>query len=292
MRVAITGANGHLGLQLISRLATSGIAVRALVRSPEATRCIEDRFPETDVRVLDYADTESLGRAIQGCDLLVHLVGIVRETGTNTYKQAHETTCRAMVAAGLEIRHIICLGIVGTDDASDNDCLRSRARAESVLLESRIPTTIIRVPRVLGPGDPSTLSLARSSRKLLVPGFRTASLEQPIYSGDLIDALLSAIRLEPVNRVLNLAGPESLPREQLIKRAASLFGHKPIVVSLPLMLGCGLAFLLEKFTSAPPITRAMLGVLNHDDEVDNAEALAELGITLTSLDDTLRLLIK
>ena len=38
----------------------------------------------------------------------------------------------------------------------------------------------------------------------------------------------------------------------------------------------------------PPVTRAMLGVLNHDDDVDPAEPCRRLGLELTPLDETLR----
>jgi hypothetical protein len=44
------------------------------------------------------------------------------------------------------------------------------------------------------------------------------------------------------------------------------------------------AGLLELLLSAPPVTRAMLGVLDHDDAVDTAEAAKHLGVRLTSLD--------
>ena len=37
-----------------------------------------------------------------------------------------------------------------------------------------------------------------------------------------------------------------------------------------------------------PVTRAMLGVLDHDDRIDPQPACAELGLTLTPLDETLR----
>ena len=50
----------------------------------------------------------------------------------------------------------------------------------------------------------------------------------------------------------------------------------------------GLASLLERFTANPPITTAMLDVLEHDDRVDPKPAADALGIALTPLDETLR----
>ncbi|MFM8355399.1 MAG: hypothetical protein ACKOBM_10910, partial [Gammaproteobacteria bacterium] len=64
-------------------------------------------------------------------------------------------------------------------------------------------------------------------------------------------------------------------------------GKRTRVVSLPLTLAYGLAGLCERLLRAPPISRAMLGVLDHDDEIDPAPALAVLGLMLTPLSATL-----
>ena len=48
------------------------------------------------------------------------------------------------------------------------------------------------------------------------------------------------------------------------------------------------AWLGEKLSAAPPVTPAMLGVLEHDDDVDPEPARRALGIELTPLDEALR----
>jgi hypothetical protein len=48
------------------------------------------------------------------------------------------------------------------------------------------------------------------------------------------------------------------------------------------------AWLAERLLRNPPITPAMIGVLDHDDAVDPGAACARLGISLTPLDETLR----
>ena len=70
--------------------------------------------------------------------------------------------------------------------------------------------------------------------------------------------------------------------------AARLHGRRPRVLPAPLALGRALAFALEKLLPDPPVTRAMLGVLHHDDAVDPGEACRRLGIELTPLDELLR----
>jgi len=67
-----------------------------------------------------------------------------------------------------------------------------------------------------------------------------------------------------------------------------LLGNKPKVISLPIALGYSLAWVLEKTSANPPVTRAMLGVLDHDDVIDTGDATNLLGLTLTPLDEVLR----
>ena len=53
-------------------------------------------------------------------------------------------------------------------------------------------------------------------------------------------------------------------------------------------LGVLVARCLEWASDNPPMTRAMLGILDHDDNIDTGASVQKLGITLTSLDETLQ----
>ena len=95
------------------------------------------------------------------------------------------------------------------------------------------------------------------------------------------------MKLSPAHQVLELAGPESLSRSSLIKRAGRILGHNPCVASLPVSLGYLVAGILEVLVANPPVTVAMLGVLDHDDAVVVKACCELLGLKLTSLDETL-----
>ena len=118
--------------------------------------------------------------------------------------------------------------------------------------------------------------------------FRAASLEQPIYAGDVVAALAHTLAQIPdQDRVFDLAGPRSLSRRELILAAGGVIGRRPAVVSLPLFCGMTLARVFEATRANPPLTRDMLRILDHDDAIDPLPAAAALGIALTSLDEML-----
>ena len=97
--VLVTGANGHLGRRLLTRLASQGVPARAVVRSERAAASLSDLPGKPETRVLAYDDVPGLTRVASGCRGAVHLVGIIKEGATSTYQAAHEDTTRASLLA-------------------------------------------------------------------------------------------------------------------------------------------------------------------------------------------------
>lgn len=293
LTLVVTGANGHLGRSLC--LGAGGLRIRAVVRSERAAETLRalpaDARPE--IHVVDPDDTQALARVAEGAAAWAHLVGILKEGRRARYEDAHERSCERVAAAAAKagVQRIVYPSILGAHPDAPNACLASKGRAEAILLAGRVPTSVLRVPMVLGPGELAALSLRAAATgrvAFLLDGGR--SLEQPIDARDLRDAVLSAARdLEAGDRVLDLAGPESLPHRALVVRAAAAMGRPPPrFVSVPLGVARLAVRALERVLADPPVTEAMLGVLQHDDRVDPAPACAVLGLELTPLDRTLR----
>ncbi|MBL4680441.1 MAG: NAD(P)H-binding protein [Pseudomonadales bacterium] len=291
MKIAVTGANGHLGTRLIKSMLGEHEVV-AIVRSEAARHSLLKLYPSLTVYLSDYKNAETLSKALTDCEAVVHLVGIIKESLRSRYVGAHENACTTLVKAAsqLGVRRIIYLSIVGSAADASNTCLRSKGRAEQILLSSGIGTTVIKVPMVLGEGDFASYAIRKKANALISFGFRCDSLEQPIYAGDLIKAIQSILKMDTPPKSIQLAGPESLTRSALVKRAGQIVRKSPVLLSLPLSLGMFLACLFERLPQ-PPVTRAMLGVLDHDDNLDVSAACKTLSLKLTSLDDMLRKVI-
>ncbi|MCZ6658442.1 MAG: NAD(P)H-binding protein [Gammaproteobacteria bacterium] len=291
MTLVITGANGNLGQRLVRALLRDGgvDAVRAVVRREAAASLLETDHPGLDVRIVDYLDQGAMADVLAGAASVVHLVGIIKQSANSRYEVAHEQTSQtlAQAAAAAGVRRLVSLSIVGSTPDSSNACLSSKGRADAMLLACPVPATVIRVPMVLGEGDYASYALKRRASSGFNIVFRAASLEQPIYAGDVVEAirrLIDAARFE--NRTLELAGPEALTRRELTERAAACLGRTTRVLSLPIGAGMAIARVLEWLPN-PPITRAMLGVLDHDDRVDAHSAARALSLSLTPLEDML-----
>lgn len=279
----VTGANGHLGRRLLAAATAKSWTTRAIVRSERAASQVAGH---PDVRIVDYGDIAGLTDACATCDAIVHLVGIIKEGGGATYRSAHVEATQALLEAATNaaVKRIVYLSILGAEAGSRNQCLASKAEAEAMLARGPIPSLVLRVPMVLGEGDYAAASLLKNARKSVALTFRAGSMEQPIYAGDVVEAVFAGLAADAPTGVLELAGPQSLPRSELIE-VASAVGTR--TVSLPVEVGYGLAALLGTFSRNPPLTADMLGVLDHDDDIDPEPAANALGIRLTGLTETL-----
>ena len=285
----ITGANGHLGRRLIASLPPER-PVRAIVRSPRARQQIEKHVPDRpglQIAVLDPADAAALAEVATGCGAAVHLIGTIRESRAEPYEHSHQRPVRALIeAAGrVALKQLVYVSILGAGPQARSRCLRARAAVETLLDSSPIPAAVLRVPMVLGEGDRASRALRRQVARRRAFTFRSASLEQPIYAGDVIDALQRIVALPaPQHAVWELAGPTSLTRKALLHKAAECAGTDVEVVSLPLALGLAATWFMARIRTGGGPTPDMLRVLDHDDSIDPGPAARELGIELTSLE--------
>lgn len=288
MTLAVTGANGHLGQRLIRTLGADG--VRALVRRPAAAQHLAAAHPALDLRLVDFLNPKAMTAALAGVRQLVHLVGILKEGRRSSYRAAHEQTTEALLqaAASAGVAGIVSVSILGAHPQAANACLASKGRADEALLRGAVPAKVIRVPMVLGEGDYAAEDLRRRARRAVNVTFRAASLDQPIYAGDLIAAIRRSLDELPEGRgAWDLAGPEVLSRRALNQRAAAVLGRGTRTLSLPLGLGMALAWFAERLPD-PPVTRAMLGVLDQDDAAD----VSASGLNLRPLDETLARIVR
>lgn len=292
-RILVTGANGHLGRRLINALPAEH-EIHALVRSTSARQSLLTHAGtrrNLHITVVDPGDVAAVTEVASQCERAVHLIGMIKESKENRYADSHQRPTQALAdaAPNTALEQIVYVSILGADDASACRCLRARAAVEGIFKSAKPAATIIRVPMVLGEKDRASYALAKRAAAKRVTVFRAASLEQPIYAGDVISAIGGALEIaNPEDQVFDLAGPQSLSRRELITRAAALLDNRPAIYSLPLCLGMALAGLSELALPDPRVTRDMLRVLDHDDAIDPLPAAAALGLNLTPLQETLR----
>ena len=297
-KVFISGANGHLGQKLIKAL--NGYRVIALVRSNSALAKLNAQVDQqglnwVEVVQVDFNDTAQFAEVIKVCDFGIHLIGIIKESKTQSFEATHIILMKALIAALGKVNlsqtiRLYYLSLVGASAISTNPCFKTRAEAEQDLLAAVPQACIIRIPMVLGEGDYASFALKKRAMAKTAFSFRSSSLEQPIYAGDIIKLISFDLKRTKSHwlGIHSLAGPVSLSRKALQQQANTLLNQQARLISLPLILGKFIAAILERMLARPPMTRAMLDVLDHDDHIDISELKTKLGFELTPLETMLR----
>lgn len=150
--ILITGGTGYLGRAVIPQLLASGHRVRALVRHGSKAKIPAG----VEVVIGDPLVTESIASALEGCDTLVHLVGVPKPSPTKArlFREIDLVSIEAAVAAAVRARprpHLVYLSV-----AQPAPVMRAyvavRERGESVIRAHGLSATLLRPWYVLGPG--------------------------------------------------------------------------------------------------------------------------------------------
>lgn len=292
--VAVTGANSAVGTALLRRIADrEALRAVAAVRRPEALAGLP-QSPRIAGRLLDYGRPESVRDVVAGAECVVHLAGVLLESGRTSYQSGNVETTRALVDAALDAGagRIVFVSSLGADPRSPNGYYRSKGEAESVVAGAGIDAAIIRTPLLLGPGTAGGRALlrdaARRSARVLGGGVH---LLRPLDVEDLCSAILRCC-VEPAAGVhtYELVGPTALSQRDLLLRTARLLGADLSVRSMPIPLAklvAGCAGLVR----TGGLTPAVIDVITAAETVGR-NADADLGIELTPLADTLARLVE
>src|SRR5262249_23877793 len=126
-----------------------------------------------------------------------------------------ETSGRNLLAAeaAAGVGHHVALSVVGTDRLLASGYFRAKMAQENLIKASPIPYTIVRATQFFEFVEGIAKSAAEGQTVRLPP-----VLMQPIVSDDVAAAMAEAALSEPLNRTVNLAGPDPIRQDELVRQ--------------------------------------------------------------------------
>lgn len=194
--VAVTGATGFVGRHVVRALLASGYTVRALVRDPAKAAQVLPADRRIQLVQGDVLDRKSPANLVAGTEACIHLVGIIREVGTQTFKRMHVDATKAMLeaTAATGVSRFLHMSAMGVTPDGKAEYQRTKFEAEQMVRRSGLRWTIMRPSLIHGAGGEFTSMLkawctGQAAPFFFIPYFtRLVEHDQPV--------LLSRISLE------------------------------------------------------------------------------------------------
>ncbi len=287
----VFGGSGFIGRYLVQRLARAGWRIRVPARHPDSALFLK---PLGDVGQIvpmaaNIRDEPSVRRAIEGAGAVVNLVGILFERGRQSFDAVHRQGAEriARIAAELGAERLLQVSALGADPQSPAAYARSKAAGEAAVRAAFPAATLFRPSIVFGSEDDFFNRFARLARILpalpLIGGGRTRF--QPVYVGDLADALSAALA-EPRTKgqIFELGGPQTYSFRELMEILLAEIGRKRWLAPVPFPIAALQGAVLGLLPT-PPLTLDQVRLLRRDSVVSGLfPGLTELGVRPTALE--------
>ena len=213
MKIVVIGGTGLIGSKTVAILRQGGHEVLAA-------------SPNTGVNTITG---EGLKEAMAGAQVVIDLANspsFEDKAVLEFFETSGRNLHAAEAAAG--VRHHVALSIVGTDRTPDNGYFRAKVAQEKLIETSGIPYTIIRSTQFMEFLAGIAASGTDGNMVRLSPG-----LFQPIAADDVAAIVAEVALAAPRNGIVEIAGPERAPFNEIVARYLKAVGDPREVVSDP-----------------------------------------------------------
>lgn len=297
--ITVVGGSGFLGRHLIKRLARAEYRVRVLCRDTIAAEYLRPAGPVGQV-VLQYADVtkpETLKGKFDGSFAVINLVGILHESGKQSFKrvQAEGAKLVAEAAKAAGAQKFIHVSALGVERAKDSAYARTKLIGEEAVKHVFPDASIVRPSLLIGQEDRFFQRFARMSMITpflpLIGGGNTKF--QPVLVTDVADAIAElVVRDDAKGKTFELAGPEVMSFKQMLEKMIAVTKRRTRLISIPTPLASLMGAVAELSPFPPPITRDQVKLLKYDNVAGaNALGFASLNITPHSVSAELPVLL-
>jgi uncharacterized protein YbjT (DUF2867 family) len=291
--ILVTGGTGFVGGHVVHELRSRDLPVRCLVRDPRKGAKLTAWGCE--LAQGDMTDPTSLRGAVAGVDTILHLVAI-RQGRREQFQRIMVGGTRELLAAAKAagVRRFVHMSALGTTEATKDlvPYYGAKWETEHQVQGSGIPYVIFRPSFVFGPDGgilPTFVKLAKLTPVTPIIGSGRQRI-QPIWADDLAKYFAEAVGREGVaGHVFELGGPDIVSWNEFWDRLKRVRGIRRPTIHVPVGLMKVNALLTERLPGDIPLTRDLLKMLEHGDNVVTDEAAVRtFQLPLLSVDDQLR----
>jgi len=220
MKIVVIGGSGLIGKKVVNNLRQQGHEVVAA-------------SPSSGVNTVTG---EGLAQALDGAQVVVDVAN-APSWEDNAVLAFFETSGRNLLAAeaAAGVSHHVALSVVGTDRLLGSGYFRAKMAQEKLIKASSIPYTIVRATQFFEFVGGIAKSATEGQTVRLPP-----ALMQPIAADDVAAVVADVALAKPLNGTFDLAGPEPIRQDGLVREFLNETGDARTVITDPKALYYGI----------------------------------------------------
>ena len=292
IKIALTGAAGLVGQNLIPRLKARGMTnIVALDKHKANVAILRRLHPDITVIETDLATAGDWQAAIADADVVVlsHAqIGGLEEAAFT----ANNVTATQRVLAAVRARapQIVHLSSSVVESAANDWYVQSKEAQERLVVDSGLPVVVLRPTLMFGWFDRKHLGwLARFMRRtplFPIPG-SGRYLRQPLYAGDFCDIIMACIEQRITGKTFNISGLTRIDYIDLMRAVREAVGARAAIVRIPYAAFWAMLYLYGLFDRDPPFTTKQLEALVTPDVFEEIDWPKIFGVRATPLKEAL-----
>ncbi len=288
--ILVTGGTGFVGSHLMKRLASEKIQTRCLARKTSDIERLKE--PGIEVAYGDVLDKESLEKAVEGVEAVIHLVGIIIEHKGATFEIIHTQGTKNLVEVSTEagVQRFIYISALGARENARSRYHKTKWEAERAVINSAMEYVIFRPSIMIGEGGEFITMLSKIVRWApIIPIIDGESKVQPIYVENTVDCIIRSLTdPKTTSRIFEIAGPDQITYKELFLTLMEVLEIDNPTLQIPVIFMWPAAYILEGVMEKPPITTQQLIMLQEDNICDIREMQEVFNLKLVPLREALK----
>ena len=297
--VTIYGGSGFVGRYIARRMAKEGWRVRVAVRNPNEALFVKPYGVVGQVEPVfcNIRDDASVAAVMNGADAVVNCVGILAETGKNTFDavQADGAERVARIASEAGVAKLVQISAIGADTESESEYSRTKGEGEAAVVAAFPGAVILRPSIIFGTEDGFFNRFAGMTRfGPVVPVVGADTQFQPVWVDDVAQAAVVSITKDVDAGVYELGGPDVYTFREMMQVMLTVIKRRRLILNIPF----GVANIIAPIAGAvqflslgivkAPITKDQVINLRKDNVVGaDSAGFAAFGIEPTNLEAVL-----
>ena len=297
--VTIYGGSGFVGRYIARRMAKEGWRVRVAVRNPNEALFVKPYGVVGQVEPVfcNIRDDASVAAVMNGADAVVNCVGILAETGKNTFDavQADGAERVARIASEAGVAKLVQISAIGADTESESEYSRTKGEGEAAVVAAFPGAVILRPSIIFGTEDGFFNRFAGMTRfGPVLPVVGADTQFQPVWVDDVAQAAVASITKDVDAGVYELGGPDVYTFREMMQVMLTVIKRRRLILNIPF----GIANIMAPIAGAvqflslgivqTPITKDQVINLRKDNVVGaDSAGFAAFGIEPTNLEAVL-----